>query len=435
MPIKNPPTGKIGTLITLALLTVALPVSAASAPYGNRGEIDLNNAYTPPQIFVSDVRITSQDSVVKGAFDVYSEDKGALGDLHYRIKLLSPDVPNSENEPTFYDWFLSTEGFVLAPGEKKTMPFVYPLPHVPSGDYRLRILITNGLGRDYGWFDQKLAIQTANNIFANVIPGAIRAPEYPDQNLEPQSGPNLNPREQFTIGMTVEKNTARTVARPVLEIFDFNAGPKLLTTVSGDTFQLNTGTAAQKDLTVTTEQKPGVYYGLLSLKDIKTGERISNLNEYRWVVRGSGANILSVRLLALGTKTKQAVTAKIEFAGAADAETLLSAKINLRLLDASGLQNETVISENLTDAIAGGEATWHLKRDLSGSPQIQVEVKDDGGKTLANYNVVFPFSPEQTKILSSTVNKTWIVSIIGIILVIWGILLWLNRRKRYRSKR
>ncbi|MEK7556631.1 MAG: hypothetical protein AAB538_01510, partial [Patescibacteria group bacterium] len=391
----------------LLLLTSSVQAQTGDpSPFGNRN-MDRPGAegdvYQPPAIFVTGAHVEVIGDNVQGSFEAFNNDQETVGDLSYRIDLLSAPAAAAENQlvqdaPEVYDQMTSTEIFALILGEKKTVPVTYTPPRVPKGDYRLRIQLVTSKGRELGWYDSTVNIGAEGAVFVKVIPGTIDLPEFPDQVIAPGSGPNVAPGSSFTLNATLQNLSKESVTvQPVLEryIFDIARGREEKITL-GEPVTLATGESKEVSFSVTAPAKPEVYVAMLSLEDPTTSARVSNWAEYRYVVRGLDADIVSARIATLRKLKGEVTEIQVDIVGPADAETTHKGTLVVELTDSQGIVG-SIREENLelTDALQAGMARITLERDLTGSPGIKVALFDQAGNVLDTYEVAASLNENQ----------------------------------------
>lgn len=440
-------------LIGVLLVVPALVWAQEPGPFGNRDARRPSaegDVYQPPAVFVNGAQVQVNNSQVQGSFEIFNGDQETVGDLHYRIDLLSPPPAAEVNQliqdaPEIYDQALNNEIFAVIPGERKTVLFTYTPPRVPKGDYRLRFQLVTSKGRELGWHDTTVNLGGEGVSFVRILPGTIGLPEFPEELIPPQSGPNVAPGSAFTIHATFQNIGKETViARPVLERykFDIARGREEKITL-GEPVTLAAGESQEVSFPVTAPAKPEVYVAILSLEDPATNTRISNQAEYRWVVRGLDADIVSARIASLRQRKGEIVDVQVDIVGPADAETIHTGTLLVELTDSQGTVG-SVREENLelTDALQSGMARVVLERDLVGAPGITVTLLDQAGNVLDVYEVAVPLSDSQIAELVRLAGQVptagklplgvWVgaaVAAVGVItLIIWLIIFALKKR-------
>ncbi len=436
-------------IIVTAGTIISSPIATAQttpAPFGGRGNIEDQSVYNPPEAYVLKADGTVQDDgTVQGSITFWNKSNEILGDMTYVIELLGElppatlESPIVEDAAPVYDIFSSPDRFVLVGGEKKTISYTYnPPKNIPEGNYRVEITVANGRGRTLGWYDIPVHFSEKNTSFAELRPGDISIAEYGDATFTAESGPNSAPGSTLTIAAASLSQTPRT-AIPVLDIHPFSTSRPLLRTIQGSRIILPEKKATSLSLNVPTAQEPGVYIGMLSLKDAATNERISNLIKYRWVVRGPGADILHVRMKSYGYKKDDAMSFAIDYVGSGDAETKTTGIISMELRDSKGsLGSIQDPNTELSDKILTGEAKIYLPRNLSGEPVLDIKITQKDGTLLASHSVKYPFTEEQLSTLEMKKLVSHILLYGGAALTLIGALVigknLLRKNRKHRKK-
>ncbi len=400
----------VAAIVTTAVIfspSVAL-AQVTPAPFGDRGALEDQSVYSPPEAYVlkADGKV-QENGTVQGSVTFWNKSDEILGDMTYVIELLgelpaaTSENPIVEDNAPVYDVLPSKDRFVLIGGEQKTIPYTYTPPkNLPAGNYRVEITIANGRGRTLGWYDVPVHFSKDNAPFVELHTGDITVPEYGKETFGAESGPNVTPGKSLNIAAFSSSVTPRSVV-PVLDIHAFSTSRTLLRTVRGSKI-----TTAKESthlaMNIPTSKEPGVYIGMLSLRDSVTNEPVSNVIKYRWVVRGPGADILHVRMKSYGYKKDDTVSFAIDYVGAADAETKTTGTITLELRDKDGsLGSLADPKTELTDSIRTGEANIYLPRDISGDAVLDVKITGTNKFPLVSYTIPFPFTEKQVRTLES----------------------------------
>lgn len=435
----------------------ARPTSSAGRPFGGRNEMEAGEAYHPPAVFVQDVQLAERadnSATISGLFTLYNSTDETVGNLHYRLDLLGALLRPEDSGTTVisdtapvYDSMLAGEIFTLIPGEKRLVLFNYEAPDLPAGEYRLRIQATAARDRDLGWADATVLIGSPDIIYVDLTPGTIESPEYPDEIIPPESGPNVAPGSSITLRASASAKS-RTIVVSVVEILELGGTGAVIETVTGSPVTVGRDTPLQVPVTVS--NKAGVYYAKLSLRNPDdTNRRQSALAEYRWVVRGASAQIISARVTKFAQKAGQQMIVDVEVVGPGDAETTLTGTLEMELYDKRGQVSRFTVPEELvlSDAVTGGSARLTLERDLGVEPGLRVVLTDANGAELASYNMPLQLTDEQRqslaesqKTLDETMpfsgkgNNWWLAGLGAAAVIAIGIvIMWARRRPKRPS--
>jgi hypothetical protein len=442
---------KIFLLILLLFFAVvsASAASDAASPFGNRNTDPAMGVYMPPAVFVKTGVVDKvEDGKATGSFRVLNNGEQTVGDIQYRIEILTP-LPKTEKNvviedtASVFDKKYFETSLTLLPKEEKNVSFTYVLPKIPGGEYRLRIQLTTSKGRDLGWRDLGFTAPGNEKIpFVQLVTGAMHLPEYPDKNIPPDSGPNIAPNSKFEINAS-GVSAVNLEAIPVLDVFEFQTSKKI-DSIKFAPVSFVSNKDRPVSLDVTAVGKPGVYYAQLTLQN-GNGVIVSPLAEYKWIVRGSSAQIMSVRVAEKPTfAAGSRVPVAVEYVGPADAETKIDGKLKITISDEAGIAGTFDVPEvlKLSDAVGGGTANVSLKRGLSGTVKVKAILSDTNGNVLDSYEVKFSGPEAGLKVLPPVeplkqkpvmFSKTIIVSIVIVLLilalVIASVYAWIRKRK------
>jgi uncharacterized repeat protein (TIGR01451 family) len=371
------------TVSVLSLLALTLNASAALAaepesvqPYGQRDTeaVDLTNAYKPEAVYVTKVAAKVQDGAVTGSFTIQNTEETLVTGLQYRLELRG--IGEEDGLP--YSLDVVRASVALAPNETKTLLLASRLPNMPAGRYDLRVQVLTAKGRSLGWMDTPVVVQDADASasFVHLFPGTIGIAAYGDTLLAPLSGPNVEPSSTLTLRATaINKGDAPIRVKPVVEIFDFNAARVTLNTYEFSAMNLAAGESFPLAMPIDAEAQPGVYMAHVTLKNADTLETISTIAQYRFVVKGKDADIVSANIQNMGTKGGDWAYGTVDLAGSADALTTTTATLRVQLLDDAGtLGAIEVPGIELTDSILSAKIRVPLDRDLVGSPTLDVSL-------------------------------------------------------------
>lgn len=371
----------------LSILSTPVYAQTSSNPFGNRGDADTSNSYSPPSVFVTKINLEPQknDGKLNGEFTIWNSEKQVISGLLYRIDFLDPLPQTDKNSgdiqdtATIYDRYVSSEPFYLTPDERREISFSYNMPNVPNGKYRIEITATNSLGRDMGWWDADVQITGKNISFLRIITGPLHLPEFPDRDIPSQAGPNVNPGSSFSVNIkAVNDGKSAIKALPVMDLYEFDVARGKLSTTKGSEISVASQNTKNISFSITASKNPTVYYGILYLTDPASGKVISNLTEYRWVVRGSHAEIIFQRVNMFVTKKGEKMDLRVDMVGPADAETKVKTKLTIQITDQNGLVGETAISGlELSDAVLSGKSLIELKRDLQDKAAIILTLNNE----------------------------------------------------------
>ncbi len=382
----------VATLGILLCIQSALPIGAiadTSSPFGDRpDEVDLSNTYRLPSVFVDEMQVSQQEDAVNGTFGVINENAEIVGNLRYRVELYGdmPGVDPTGNPAVLYSVTEATELPALAPGERMTEDFTASLAGIPDGSYQLRVQLVHGRGRLLGWHNKMIVVRNGAPAYVGLYGASITLPEF-DKSVAALTGPNVDPKGSFTITALTENTakTARTLT-PRLRLYPMDFSEKAVEDMNFAPVAIVPGESTF-DLTLTAPEKSGVYAGTLELMDGETV--VSSIGEYRIVVRGMDADVLSSRLANGVSKEGDTAFVRIDHVGPSDAETRGTGLLNIDISDAKGVAGMvTIPGVPLSDGVAQGTAQVTLNRDIEGDARLTVRILAEDGTLLARQTSV-----------------------------------------------
>lgn len=426
----------IRLLVGILLCGIA-PYAFAQAPFGNRGTAESQEVYHPPEVFTLNAKITKQEGrKVEGIATFWNTEDAIIGGLTYKMELIGKlDTPNTkdpvvaDNAP-LYDSVFAKDMFTLIGKEKREIPFTYSAPaRLPAREYRLEITVATTRGRTMGWYDVPVTFSDGSSAIIDMRPAYIIVPEYKKPDFEPGSGPNVTAGKSITI--TAQASSSVSVsAIPVFDIYQFNNAREKVATIRGNTLRIDRQVQSFA-LSFPSQKTAGVYVGILSLRDSKTNEQLSNIGEYRYVVRGSDADILHLKMNADGFTKGSTLRSVIDFAGAADAETVTDATVTVEVVDAKGVAGSMAPEQvTLTDKIGTGTSNIVLQRDVDSDFHIVIRISKKDGTEIVRSEIPFSFTPAQQKKLDAARVFSRIIVGMGVVIIIGGgVLIWKSHKK------
>jgi uncharacterized repeat protein (TIGR01451 family) len=403
----------------LSLLAMTLNASAALAaepaesaqPYGQRDTeaVDLTNAYEPEAVYVTKVAAKAQDGAVTGSFTILNTEETLVTGLQYRLELRG--VGEEDGLP--YSLDVVRASVALAPNESKTLLLASRLPNMPAGRYDLRVQVLTAKGRSLGWMDTPVVVQDADasDSFVHLFPGTIGVAAYGDTLLAPLSGPNVEPSSSLTLHATaINKGDAAIRVKPVVEIFDFNAARVTLNNYEFSAVNVAAGESMPLAMPIDAEAQPGVYMAHVTLQNADTLETISTIAQYRFVVKGKDADIVSAGIDNMGTKGGDWAYGTVDLVGSADALSKTTATLRVQLMDEAGVLGAIEVPNvELTDAILSAKIRIPLDRDLVGSPSLDVSLLSAENATYDHAVYAGTLTPAQIAGLTADASVTnWV---------------------------
>ena len=370
------------------MLLASMPLSVgAASPFGVRPEvISLEDAYRLPGVFAIDLAVTQEKQAITGTFVMENTEPGVVGGMQYHIEIWD------ENEQILFERSARTEQVVLLPGEKRPISFTHEARALPPGTYVLRIQTVTSKGRTLGWADTTISFSDAPAAFVGLSDISVSLPEFDNDQFDPLSGPNVSAKGEVTLVSTATNDGESDVTvTPVLREYIFDMARGNPRTISFSAVTLKAGETKPLRLSVTAAELPEAYAGMVYLTD-ENDIPISHDAEYRWIVRGSDADVFPLRILQIGKAKGEATSAQLDVVGAPDAETIVeNATLVVSLVDDDGTAAEAIVpGMKLDDRIRSGRIDLVLERDLAENPRIEVVVKGDKEAVLDKHTELFP---------------------------------------------
>ncbi|MDP3997013.1 MAG: hypothetical protein Q8P73_00725 [bacterium] len=340
---------------------------------------------------------------ITGTFLINNQDGNFVGDIGYAIQLLGslPEIPEGElvsDTAPVYDQQTQSEVFSLAPDSTKEVVFNYKPVAVPTGDYRLRVQLITSNGRRMGWDTAPIQLSGEDSfvlIESSYVEtkGTDRETGEERNDWGPLEGVNVNAKQRVVLHATVQNVGAQSVTvTPRVET-------TRLLTENIETFQITDKpivltAGEEKDISVTLEaaSEPGSYAAMLILQD-ENGQRVSSLAEFRYVVRGMSASVVSASFKAIPRKAGETAVVDFTVVGPADMEQEINGLLEVSVLDGEEIVGS--VSENvvLNAAATSGLAQVKLDRNIEGTPGLRIVLKSQEGVVLDTYDYILPGLP------------------------------------------
>jgi hypothetical protein len=399
-----------------------------------------------PQVYVDHVEATvAADGTITGSFIASNAGEDLVGDIHYELGILGPAPTLVEDQLTVdtapvYDYVFSPESFVILPGSTTTIPFsLKPVP-LPKGTYRLRVQLATSNDRTMGWEDTTLELG-GNHPFALLKDAKLLAEStaydtgQPRSDWTPFEGPNLAPNQNLALEATVSPQlTAPLTVRPTVRVRRLLIGEPNEQQATTAAVTLQPGQEQKLTVPITAATTPGAYAAILSL-ETETGQRVSTVAEYRYVVRGLSGSIVTASFVELKTKKDETAAITFTIVGPADRETRAKGTVEVAVLDGQTTVGSSSDTIDLSANAVTGTATIVLTQDTA-RPGLRVTLRAEDGTVLDTYEVSFAevagsaTSDTPTALLKGISPWHWLLAGVG--LVILALLVWLWRRLAHR---
>lgn len=307
-----------------------LGLVGGSAAAQETTNLSASDVHFLPTVSVFDVKVQQENSNLTGTFAVQNDSKDLLGDLQYQIFLMDPLPEIQDNtlitdDAKVYDRVIVPEKLSLSPGERKSVSFSYTPPLVPKGEYRLRVRIITSKAQGLGWEDVSVSLGSATS-FLSINGGGIT---IGDKAYTPTEGVNVDPESKIYLTYEVENKTNKDIeAVPVVETYDFDMTGEKISTIGIDQKTFKIGKTVN-EVEISAPKKASSYYAVLSLRNEK-GEKISNNNNYRFVVKGESGRVVFASFYEL---TNDMARVQVDVVGPADRESSVDATVKVSLFD------------------------------------------------------------------------------------------------------
>jgi hypothetical protein len=446
-----------------------------------------------PLLFVRDLEISrTRDQHFSGTFRIISQEEAAVGGVDYIIEILSPlpDIPEGElieDDPLIYSREYVSANLSLSAKEERTIEFSHDHGPLLEGDYRVRIQLITSSGRYMGWWDEDIIIAGTTRGYIELRPISFLAdstdvelqalledidreasevepfsPEdFPEQYREaleammnlteedtqallhrsewaPAEGPNVDPGAEVGLRAEFENKGTEAVTGTIMAHIrrDLTATTQLRPLVLGS-ISLTPGQQETRDIMFPAPTEPGVYEIFLSVEN-ENNQRVSTIGEYRVVVRGPSASIMSVRAQELRLEEGEDVLLSIFAVGSADSETIVRGTLEVTMLDDNTSAGTTSTNVELGATRQELEARIRLDRTISGTPGARIVIRDEEDNVLDVYEVEFPrdaaltTAPEDAAPIDVDTTQVLILSsiVLAALLVLGGIGVYTALRKK-----
>lgn len=412
---------------------------------------DLNSTvWVNPSFNVGNI-LVQQDAgtgLMHGTVDVVNDNTASFGGIRMQALLMDPapvvTTPNTIVQDTaqIIDRVILPSTYSFAPNEKKTISFVYNPPKLPLGQYRLRLQIITQNGNQYGWEDYATTVGIKDAQFISVAQGPLLLGKNAHDPLE---GVNIPASSALTAELSVKASGAKTIlATPVLTTYSFDVTGPVVSVTKGAPIIISSNKNLQTIIPIATPSAPGAYQATLVFHDA-SGNVISPMAQYRWVVIGITARIVSGRFTSLEDSK---ATVQFDIAGPADGQNSVNTEVHVVLLDGDKVITEgvKVFSALGKNGLQSGTAAFTFDSPLV-NPGIRITLANTANNSqLDAYEIHVPPAPIQQIMPSlvptpnlqsakSSMSAQVFFIIIGIIaLAIIIVLAWVVVSRRNASK-
>src|SRR3989344_2032296 len=428
----------------LSLAVFISPAYAFAQAEQATSDVDLNSGFLINPSFQVGNIVAAEDpasGALTGTVDVINDNDAAFGGIHVQALFMDPAPVMTESNTLVpdngrvFDRFIMNETYQFAPHEQKTIPFIYNPPKVPTGQYRLRLQVITENGNQYGWDDHALTYGKEGAQFVFLADGPLLVDKKPYYPLE---GVNVAPGTELTATLFTQSTSTKAItATPILTTYAFDIMGPVISTKKGDSVTISPKKDSQQQVVIKAPDAPGAYQATLVYQD-ENGKNISSLGQYRWVVTGVTARVVSGRVTSLDAKQ-----AKVQFevAGPADRVTFVNVAAHIEMLDGANTvgAGDLTITDLGKSGMVSAASTVDLASPLT-DPGLRITLTDtSNNKQLDVYEIHVPpavqGSPSAAVPAADKSSATPNIYIgLGIVAVLIVLFAWLLIRMRNVGK-
>ena len=398
------------------------------------------------RIYASDVTITSpaNSHSITGTFTIRNSESASVGNIQYETMLLSPLSDTQLNQlsldnPDVYDRIRSKDIINLKANEQRTITFSYNAPNIPQGSYRIRIQIVTTNDRKLGWDDATITLGGANGFFI-IQPQSVNVdssdPLTKEHNTtwDPLYGVNVNPSQHLTVSATLKnpgtEKVSGIISISTKRLLYANETPSI---TQGSSVTIAPASSQQIQIPLTTQKIPGAYIILVTLKDA-SGTKISGVAEYRYVVRGESASVVSAQIQSIPSDQDKLAEVNFVLAGSADRNTPVAGNVHIAITDNKG-EVGALDQKFSMPSVAPITGTAHITmlHTICGTPTVTITLTNASKAVLDKYLVSVPSfaNPSCNKPILSYITKPILNILIAIAIIVVIIILYKVRSRKY----
>ncbi len=395
-----------------------------------------------PQVYVTNLVATADNkNSITGSFVATSGETAAVANIQYELQILQP-LPATAAESlvnddgVVYDRYLFPETFTLSQQESHQVSFTFDAGALPAGSYRTRIQLSQTNDRPLGWGDAAVTLIGERPFVVITTDGVTVESTDPitqEQKSvwEPTEGPNIAAGQTITIKAIASNiGSADITGKPVVDVERILSTERTVLSQEFDAITIPVGEDHALALPLITEAAPGAYRVLLSFHNSE-GKRVSGIGEFRYVVTGPSASIVSQLVQELPVYEGDTAMVAFTVAGAADRIQNITGTLEVILSDDQGIigQVENVLAINGATP-AQGTAAIVLQRDRCGVPKVTLVAKNQDGTELDRYEADYPNFTARCNTFLPWSRPLWLALGTIVILILAASYFILRRRNR-----
>jgi hypothetical protein len=272
-------------------------------------------ALIAPQIYLTDLKLIKNSfnpgEKIEGNVTLWNYEKFMVTDLVFHFQILGEVVNGVPTQ--MIDEKVGQEIFSLLPGQKITKSFTYDLPtNLPAGEVLFRVQLATSRGEKMGWVEKVINIGGEGKfLFLNNY-WLVKDGE----KLHPGAGFEYQPGETPQIEFDIINNTNFTiVAFPKITTYKRNVGAEIVDTKKESDIILSPKEKKTIKTNLPQLYAPESYLSEVKMYSKESGEAISNVIYFRWVIGGEVAKILWIGLDKNIYQAGEEAEVKVQFTG------------------------------------------------------------------------------------------------------------------------
>lgn len=331
-------------------------------------------SFVTPEIYFRNLTVSQKQFVagapVSGSAELWNNEPGQASDL-----MLSYTLFYRINGERLLIDRRTGDKFSLFPDETRPVGFTYWLPYVlPGGDFTFRVAVENSRGSVIGWADTNLSLDESGKfVFIGYDSRAGAEAE------DPRSQVLIEPLERRSVRFTIAANdfTATSTFPLVYRVSTRDRFGRLLDE-SSEPLNLANKELRSIEHSLPALAVPGQYETTVSVYNRGSGDAMSNILKFDWIVKGPSGNAKIHYAEADSDSYQSGQTAKISawlsFPYWPEGKTD-PASINAKIYDKNGkLAGEA--GQNAGDGLSRASLEVPLTRDAD-NPRIRIEVRSE----------------------------------------------------------
>ncbi|MBU3979106.1 hypothetical protein KKE68_05400, partial [Patescibacteria group bacterium] len=291
--------------------------------------ISIVNAFDAPRIYVKELNV-NQASInagdgISGDFLMWNTASEIMSDLDYKVSL--------EQDHNAYGEEINHVSGQIYPDKTLRQDFSYKIPqNIQTGDYIFKIQLFSQSGMALNWGEKNIKIKGSAGGY--LVIGSASVIKNGESN-QPLKGVGFKIGEVPKIKFTASNPSSQEITfKPSVEVYWFQTNLNKTDEFVGESQILAVNESKEIEIAMPKYQKPGSYLASVVLSSNNID--VSNTEKFRWVLKGEGARILSVKINNDLLKVGEDARITVEFVGSADALDKGEATLVVNLFDNSG---------------------------------------------------------------------------------------------------